>query len=241
MLPMQQSRFIAALLALAFSASLCAHDAPAPRVVAVNGEGEVSIKPDRAQLSLSVQKLDPDLKKAEGEVNKIVRAYLAEARSLGAKDEQVSTTGASINPEYVWPEGGRERRFTGYRVSRQITVRVENLDKLGDFILRATQAGVNQVNPPQLESSKRVELERQALARAAEDARAKAKVLAETLAVRLGVAYRIVESGVSAPPEMVQMKAMRAGVADGNAEMGVALGEIKLHASVNVEFELLAP
>jgi uncharacterized protein len=242
MMPMKQSRLACLLFALLFGSGVLAHDAPLPRVVAVSGEGEVSVKPDRAQLSLSVEKLDPDLKKAEAEVNRIVRAYLAEAKTLGAKDEHVSTTGVSINPEYVWPEGGRERRFTGYRISRQISVRIENLDKLGEFILRATAVGVNQVNPPALESSRHKELERQALARAAEDARDKARLLAETLKVRLGIAYRITESGVDMPaPVMYQMKASRAAAADEEAGMGIALGEIKLRATVNVEFELLAP
>jgi len=241
MVSMPQSRLAATLVALLFSAGLPAHEAPEPRVIAVGGEGEVSVKPDRAQLSMSVEKLDPDLKKAEAEVNKIVRSYLAEARSLGAKDEALSTTGVSIQPEYVWPEGGRERRFTGYRVSRQINLRVDNLDKLGEFILRATGAGVTQVNPPQLESGRRRELEREALAKAAEDARDKARVLADTLKVRMGAAYRVTESEVGAPPMPYAVKSMRAADAEGNAEMGVALGEIKLHATVSVEFELLPP
>jgi len=247
MASMQQSRIVLLLIAAVFSAALlgnpvAAHDAPMPRVIAVSGEGEVSVKPDRAQLSMSVEKLDPDLKKAEAEVNRIVRAYLAEAKTLGAKDEHVSTTGVSINPEYVWPEGGRERRFTGYRVNRQIAVRIDTLDKLGDFILRATAVGVNQVNPPALESSKRKELEREALVKAAEDARDKARTLADTLKVRLGVAYRITESGVDMPaPVMYQMKASRAAADAEGSDMGIAVGEIKLHAGVSVEFELLAP
>jgi uncharacterized protein YggE len=177
-------RFAFLLLASAFaSLPAVAADAPAaPRIVSVDGEADVAASPDRATLSMSVEKLDPDLKKAEGEVNRIVRAYLAEAKALGAKDEQISTTGASVNPEYDWSK--QERRFTGYRVARQIEVRVDALDKLGDFILRATAAGVNQVNPPMLDSSRRKELEREALAKAAQDAREKAKVLADTLGTR---------------------------------------------------------
>src|SRR3546814_10537504 len=34
------------------------------------------------------------------QVNGIVRAYLAEARALGATDKEISTAGISINPEY---------------------------------------------------------------------------------------------------------------------------------------------
>lgn len=232
---------VAALVALITATVLPAHELPAPpRTVSVSGEGEASVKPDRARLTLAVEKLDPDLKKAESEVNRIVREYLSEAKALGAKDEQLSTSGVSIHPEYVWPEGGRERKFTGYRVSRQIEIRVENLDRLGDFILRATRAGVNQVNPPELESSKRSELERQALVKAAQDARARAQALAETLGVRLGAAYRITEARAGIAP-VPQMKAMRAEAADAGTEMGLSLGEIRYRTSVSAEFDLLPP
>lgn len=237
----QLHRYAGALLALTLCAGAAAHDAPPPRAITVSGEGEASVRPDRARLSLAVEKLDPDLRKAEAEVNRIVRAYLAEAKALGAKDEHLSTTGVGIQPEYVWPEGGRERKFTGYRVTRQIEVRIENLDRLGDFILRATQAGVNQVNAPALESSRAREIGRQALAQAAEDARAKARLLAETLGVKLGVVSRITESAVGAPPVMYKAMAMRAEAADGNAQMGMSLGEVTYRATVTAEFGLLPP
>jgi uncharacterized protein len=211
-----------------------------PHVVSVTGAGEASARPDRARLTMQVEKVDPDLKKAEGEVNRIVRAYLAEAKALGAKDDDIGTTGVSVNAEYVWPEPGHERRFTGYRVSRQIDVRIATLDKLGDFILRATTAGVTQVNPPALESSKAAELERQALARAAEDARAKARVLAETLGAKLGAVQRISEA--SAVPQPVPfVRAMQAESRDAGTSMGLALGTIRIEANVSADFDLLPP
>jgi uncharacterized protein YggE len=239
----QPRRLAAALCALILAGAAGAHDAaPLPRVVSVHGEGEVAVKPDRARLTLAVEKVDPDLKKAEAEVNRIVRDYLKEARALGARDEQLSSTGVGINAEYVWPEGARERKFTGYRVTRQIEVRIDALDRLGDFILRATQAGVNQVSAPALESSRAQELEQQALAKAAEAARAKARLLAQTLGVKLGVVARITESGAAPPQPMYEMKVRASAAAqDGSAEMGLALGEIRYRATVSAEFDLLPP
>lgn len=227
-------------LILASGPSL-AHEAAPSRAVSVSGEGEVSVKPDRARLSLGAEALDPDLKKAEAQVNRTVRDFLAAAKKLGAREEQVSATGVSINPEYVWPDGGRERKFTGYRVSRQVELRVENLDRLGDFMLAATSAGFTGVSPPALESSRAPELRNQALVKAAEDARAKAKLLAETLGAKLGVVQRIAESSINMPMPVMAMKAMRAEAADGNAEMGLSLGEIRVRASVTAEFDLLPP
>ncbi|MGH8457492.1 MAG: SIMPL domain-containing protein [Stenotrophobium sp.] len=244
------SRTAPLLLALALLAPgiVAAHDHSPPdrRSVTVSGEGEVSAKPDRARLALSVDNLSTDVKSAEAEVNRVTRAYLAQAKSLGVKDEQISTAGMTLNPEYVWDDKARKQTLAGYRARRQITVTVDNLDKLGDLILAATSAGVNQINPPVLESSKAKELSRQALVKAAEDARAKAQLLADTLGVKLGTVRSLSASDSSAAPPprpvMFMAKAMAAAPADesGNDQMGFAAGEIKFSASVNAEFDLIA-
>lgn len=239
---MARIRVLGIALGILIAPSLAlAHDAPLPlHLVTVAGNGEVSAKPDRAHLSLGVESRNLELKKAEEAVNGVVRAYLKSARSLGAKDEHVSTSGVSISPEYVWEEG-KGQRFTGYRVARQIDVRIVNLDKLGDFILRATADGVTQVNPPSLESTKAADLSRQALAKAADDARAKAKVLAETLGAKLGGVQRISESGGYAPPQPMAMMSRMKDAESGNAQMGVSLGEIRYSASISADFDLLPP
>jgi len=108
-------------------------------------------------------------------------------------------------------------------------------------VLRATKAGANQVNPPLLESSKAKELEQQALVKAAEHARGKARLLAETLGAKLGP-VRSISADDAGPPPPMPMKAMalRAEAADsGNQEMGVALGEIRYRATVSAEFDLI--
>lgn len=228
-----------ALILLAGAGPLAAHEPPPPRSVSVSGSGEVSTRPDRARLSLGVDQLSADVKSAEADVNKVVRAFLAEAKALGAKDDHVQTTGASIRPEYAWDDKARQQKLVGYRVRREISVLVTDLDKLGDFLLRATRSGVNHVNPPALESSRARDLENQALVKAAEDARDRARLLAQTLGVKLG-AVRSVSAHQSGPPPPVMMKAMamRADAESGNAEMGIALGEIRYQAQVQAEFDL---
>lgn len=220
------------------------HPTEAPRrSVNVSGQGEISVKPDRAQLSLGVEAINAELKTAEGEVNKVVRAYLAEAKGLGVKDDHISTAGVSISPEYVWDEKARRQKFTGYRATRQIVITVEDLNKVGDLILGATKVGVNQVSAPQLYSTKAQELSRQALVKAAEDARSKAQLLADTLSVKLGTIRNLSANDSNpSPPVMYKVMAMRAEAADsGNAEMGLSTGETKYNANVNADFDLIAP
>lgn len=212
------------------------------RLVAVTGQGSVSVKPDRARLTLAVDQVHPELRVAEAEVNRIVRAYLAEAKALGARDKQLSTAGMSINPEYVWDEKANRQQLVGYRVRREIQVVIENLDQLGDYVLRATRVGVNQVSSPVLESSQSAALQRQALVAAAEDARGQAELLAKTLGMSLG-AVRSLRADSAAPPPMPMVMQMRAKEADsgGNAEIGFAAGEIRIQASASAEFDLIRP
>src|SRR5882757_8570325 len=111
---------------------------------------------DRARLTMSVDTLRPDVAAAQADTARIVRDFLAQAHQLGARDEDLSTAGFSVRAEYDYvqkPGGSNERRFLGYRVTRGIEVVVRNLDKVGDFLQKATAAGINNVSDPVLESS----------------------------------------------------------------------------------------
>lgn len=221
---------------------------PPRRSVTVNGQGEVSAAPDRARLSMAVDATDPDLKAVQAKVNGIARAYLAQLRTLGVKDEDVSTAGLSIASEYDYTPRGANgtggRKFLGYHVTRNVELVVRDLDKIGDYLQRATEAGINNISDPQLESSKAEDLQRQALVQAAQDAQAKARLLADTLGVKLGAVHSI-NTGEAAPPGprplVFAARAMKAAAPDGNDEMGFAAGQIRFTASVDAEFDLLVP
>jgi uncharacterized protein YggE len=231
--------FAGLLLLLCCAAQAEGPDAAQRRSAAVSGHGEVDATPDRARLSMSVEVTKPDLKAAQAEANRIVRDYLAQARSLGAKDEDISTAGLSIRADYDY-SGSNGRKFLGYHISRGVTVVVRDLDHVGDFLQHATDAGINNVSEPQLESSLEPELRRQALARAAADAQENARTLAQALGVKLGT-VRTISSSVEAsrPRPMVMMKAMAAPAApSGNEEMGFAAGELHYDAEVTADFDL---
>lgn len=229
-----------AILVLGACAMARADEPLPPPTIAVSGHGEVMTLPDRARVTLAVDALSNEVKTAEGEVNAVARRALDEFKALGIRGEDIATSGAALQPEYVWDEKTRRQVLTGYRARRELQVVVRNLDQLGDVLLRATKAGVNQVNPPALESSRAAELQREALAKAAQDAQAKADALAQALGVKRGTARIVRESGGSAPPVMYKVMAARAEAAfdSGNQEMGLSTGELRVGADVQVEFEL---
>ena len=95
------------------------------------------------------------------------------------------------------------------------------------------------MSPPQLKSSRERDLHRQALALAAEDARANANQLAETLDVRLGDVLEINASQQVLPSPIIRNERLAmASMAD--ASQVYESGEMRFEASVTARFELLS-
>jgi len=210
------------------------------RVVTVSGRGEVSVEPDRAQVSLSIMVRSEQQQAAQREVDDTVDAVLRLTDKLDIPRKDVRTTRLNINPEFRWDKNTSERKITGYMIQRTVEVNLKELEKLGGLMQRATSAGVNQVSPPVLGAENEDEHRREALARAATDARLNAETLAQSLDARLGKVRRITSSDVihhPAPMPRMRMES-RAMMADAQGAETYTPGEIKYSAAVTVEFDL---
>ena len=226
------------VLALAPLAVQAADDRP--RTVSVSGSGEVAAEPDLAQVTLGVEARRPTMAEARAEVAKTVDRVLALTRDLRIDPKLVNATRVQVQPEYSWNEQDRKRVLLGYIVSRQVQVELRDLEQLGPLLERAVDAGVNQVSDPALDSSRRKQLERDAMAKAVEDARQNAEVLARAAGVKLG-AVRTLNGSSAAPPMPMYRRSMV--MADAAAAAPPAetyqTGDMKFSSSVSAEYDLL--
>jgi uncharacterized protein len=226
-------------LALAVPAAYAA-DAP-DRIVTVSGSGEVQVEPDRALVIVGVEARNLALQNAQQEVNRIVTRFLALCDELHIPREQVQSSSANVQPEYDWNNDTHERRLIDYYVNRQLQVDLHDLEQLGPLMERAVGAGVNQVSPPQLGTSRAQALRREALGKAADDARQNAEALAKTLGVRVGKVRRIASSDVAMqppPPQPLERGVAMMAKSSGGAE-SYETGQIKINADVTAEFDLI--
>lgn len=209
-----------------------------PRTAAVTGQGEVSAEPDLAHVTLGVESRKPTMAEARAEVAATVDRVLALTKSLKIDPKLVNATRVQVQPEYSWNEKDRKRILLGYMVSRQVDVELRDLEQLGTLLERAVDAGVNQVNDPVLDSSKRKDLEREAMTRAVQDARLNAETLARAAGVKLGAVRTL--NGSASGPVMPLYKA-RVAMADAMAapEATYQPGEMKFSASVSAEYDLV--
>jgi uncharacterized protein len=217
-----------------------AQNEPRARSVAVSGQGEVQAEPDRALVTLGIQARQLKLEEARAEVNKKVDAVLKLTRELKIDSKYVRSTRINIQPEYNYDNNGRERTLLGYFVSRQIEVDLRNLEQLGQLLERGTDLGVNQMGEPRLDSSKRSELEREALAKAVADARMNAETLVKAAGARLGPVHSMsASSNAVAPPMPFLRMRTAAAEAGGDAAQSYQSGQMNFTASVQIEYDLL--
>jgi len=228
------------LLCLLFllSTGACVMADEQTRSITVSGTGFAEIEPDRATLRMSIVARETTLGAAQKAAADVARKVLKMTDSMDIDRDQVDTTGASVRPDYRWNREKEEQELRGYIAERQIAVTVEDLEKLGAVVEGAVSTGVNQVSPPQLDSSKRRETYRRALQAAAEDAQANASQLAGALGARLGQVINI-SSGTNSPqPPVPHPVGARMMTAESDAAETYNAADLSFNAVVTVVFEL---
>ncbi len=232
---------LTALAACLICSIPCAYAQERPRTVTVAGTGTATGEPDKARVTLTVQKSDLAMDKARDAAVAVTERFLVLTRKLRIDPQKIRTTGVTINPEYRWEQQTGKQILTGYMVQRTLEVEIVELDKLGALIEGAVSAGVNIVSPPVLDSSKRRELNRQALAAAAKDAEANARAVAETLGMRLGTPRELTAGDATPPPPVPMLKMRMDAAAEEGAAQTYEPGSLEFEARVNATFDLLPP
>ena len=131
------------------------------------------------------------------------------------------------------PDGSGQPQITGYMASNSLSVRVRELDRLGEILDLAMSDGANTLGGLQFGIEERAPLSDDAMRRAVADARRKAGILASEAGLTLGPVASIREA-VAGGPEY-PMARMEAAMGSG---VPVAAGELSVAVSVTVEFAI---
>lgn len=224
-----------ALLVALVAAPAAAREAMHRPSVTADGEGRVEVVPDVARLHFGISARRPTVAEARDEVADGVEKIIDLARRMGIADANIATAAAQVSPEYDWDPRTQERRNLGYRVTRRVELKLEDLAKLGEITEQALGLGVTDASPATLDTSRRKEVEAEALAAATRDARERARVMAEALGATIGEPLRITAVSHAGPPIPMARMAMEA---DGSGAQTYETGLIVVTASVTGKFAL---
>jgi uncharacterized protein YggE len=236
--------FRAHLSALSFAALLFAPAAlqsasaaeAASRTIVVNGQGEVSAKPDSARLSAGVVSQAQTAATALTANTTAMNRVFAALRAAGIPENKIQTSNFSVQPQYApyRQDNPEPQRIIGYQVSNQVAVMLDDLSKLGATLDALVRSGANQLGGIAFLISNPKPLAEQARTAAVADAAAKARTLASAAGVTLGPVMTIQESTSVRPVPMFAM----ARLAAAPAPPPVAEGEETVTVDVTMTYEI---
>ena len=157
--------------------------------ISVSGTGHIVLTPDIADLRLGVSSTAKTVKSARSLAAQSMTAVIASLKGLGIADKDIQTTILSLQPTYDYSTNTNPPRLTGYQLSNSIAVTVRDLGKLGDAIDNALAAGATSLDGVSFRVDNQAAAELQARQAAMDEAKAKAKTLADAAGIAItGVA-----------------------------------------------------
>ena len=210
---------------------------PPPRTMTVSGQGEVKAVPDEAQLSAGVVTQARKAADALAANSRAMNAVFDALKRIGIPDKSIQTSDFSVSAQYQTDQhGNTTQKITGYQVSNNVTVTVDDLGKLGSAIDALVTSGANSMGDIAFTIRDPKPLLTEARAEAVKDALQRANTYASAAGVSLGPITSIGENGEERPrPMYAKSMAMSAGVA---APTPVAAGEDSITAGVSITFDI---
>jgi uncharacterized protein len=193
--------------------------------ITVNGTGTVRAVPDQAQFSLGLETKGQTAREALAANSERMRRVLAALDAAGIAKGDVQTQDVSVSRSY--PDDG-------YSADNSVSVTIRDLARAGSILDAASNAGANNVYGPTLSRSNQDELQAKALREAVDNARAKARALAEAAGVHLGSVTAITESSAEPMPYYDVALAKRTPT----PEAPIEPGEQEIQVTVRVTFTI---
>ena len=167
--------------------------------IMVGGDSIVQAQPDTAIVTIAIvtqarQAMDAQQQNAT-RTDAVIRALKAVA-GAGA---EIKTSGYSLQPQRVYKEG-QPPTISGYEARNSVTVTTSELNKLGNVIDAAAQAGSNEVSGIAFTLRQDRPARDRALSEATREAMSKAQVIAQALGGRVVRVVEVQEEGFQQRP-----------------------------------------
>jgi len=222
--------------------------------ITLSGYGEVFAAPDIANINFTIRKEAETVTEAQEAVALVEKDALDFLKNNNIREKDIKTINASFNPKYEYrydtksvvpcnefcPPRIRKRVISGYEAYESITIKVRNIEDVGKIIEGLGGLSVTNLNGPNFAIDDEDDLKALARKKAIDDARAKAKVLAKDLGVRLGRIASFSENGSGFFP--LSVYAERVAISQSSAKESspaqIPTGENTISSNVNITYEI---
>ena len=207
---------------------------PTPGIV-VSGDATVKASPDIAILTIGATTQAKTAAEAQAALSDRIARVLQRAKDLRIADRDTKSSGYTINPQY---QSGPDRAptITGYQAVQSVTFTLREVNAVGkalDAFVQGDGATNVQIRFA-LDDAKPRQVEARKLA--IEDARSKAKAMADAAGVRLGRVLAVSETSTAPGPLFADNVQRAAGPA--GASTSVPVGDLEVVVRVQVHFAI---
>lgn len=236
-------KFLPVLFILGLSYPAYADGEQQPGTIDIQGMGEVSATPDLAYVTSGVITQNKTAREALSANTVAMSELIGLLKSAGIEERDIQTSNFSVQPQYVYSDRKNSSGYSqppkidGYQVSNMVTVRVRNLDNLGDVLDQMVTVGANTINSVSFAVDDTSALLTDARKRAVANAIEKANLYADAAGVGLGRILNISENGGFAP-KPVMMRSMAVEMDMASSPVPVQSGELTYNITVSVRWEL---
>ncbi|MCQ4087718.1 SIMPL domain-containing protein [Saccharibacillus sp. JS10] len=210
----------------------------AMNVINVTGKGEVKVTPDVAYLYIGVQSnaatATDAQKKTAAAMNKLSKLLKTDWK---VANKDVETDQFYVSPNYTYSEKDGQK-VKDYTATHTLKVTYRDLDKIGQLLDAASEAGANQIQNISFAAENPDQYEEEAIAKAMTSAQKKAAAVAKAAGRTLGAATSISLDNADAPIVYAQYEMAKATMDTANSSTSIEPGQITLRTNVTVQYEM---
>ena len=208
-----------------------------PSGISVFGSYVMRVEPDVALVTFAVAHTKPEPPAAFAATRQAVADVRAYLRDADVPPANVQTSVVNLSAD--WQGYGKERVFLGYEARTSLSVRLTDLRRFEEILAGVVQAGANQIQGTEFQTTRLLELRAEARRGAFAAARRKGELYAEEAGVRLGEVLHVEDVN----PDGVRGRESHGADASSLESEGDALqpstpGSIQVQAAVQVMFAI---
>ncbi len=219
---------------------------PNVKTISVIGEGDVYAAADIATFSFAVSADSKTVSEAQTTVTGKMDSILAALKELGVEDKDIKTSNYSVYPKYAYEQGACTQGYCppgrqipdGYTVSHDVTVKIRKTADAGKVLAAVGDKGATNISSLSFTTDDPSALQDQARAKAIEDAKEKAQVLAKQLGVKLGKVVTFYDNTGGYPQPIYMSKEMAVDGRGGAQAPTLPVGENQTISNVTVVYEI---
>jgi hypothetical protein len=219
--------------------------------ISVDGTGDAFAVPDVATFTFTVTENAKTVTLAQAQATARINSAMASVKAAGVADKDIQTTSYDINPHYdytssacvyvpsgtsVCPPG--KSVLTGYDVSESIQVKVRDLTKAGDIFTSIGSLGVQNIGGLSFSVDSPDAVQSEARAKAIDNAKSKAGVLANSLGVSLVRIISFTENNNVPGPIVYNTMSMAVPSAKVVSAPDISAGQQKVTDTVTITYEI---